>query len=448
MTGVRPVDGRLAELREEMDRLRLENQRLRAEIEELRDPRARLRGLVQHGASALRERLRHLRPRRPVPRSSRAAPPGYEAQRVRPRLAPVERRPRVLHFIGNFYLGGSSQIVVDLFERLGHLYEQEVVTRDLPAVPAYLGIPVHHEPEFRSARQVLRRIRSFRPDLLHVHYLGHHRTAYSEADWRWYHHVFQAAEHDGQRVLENVNIPVDPYVSDAVSTYVYVSDYVRAEFGRVGTRGVTVYPGSDLSRFSRAAPVPDDTLGMVYRLEGDKLDERAIDVFIAAVRRRPATRALIVGGGRFLEAYRRRVEQAGVADAFTFTGYVSYRDLPGWYERMSVFVAPVHRESFGQVSSFAMGMAIPVIGYGVGAIPEIVGDDALLAPAGDAERLAEIAAGLLDDRERRLRIGERNRRRAEARYSVEAMVESYRRLYRALCADEPARGSGAERCPA
>ena len=39
---------------------------------------------------------------------------------------------------------------------------------------------------------------------------------------------------------------------------------------------------------------------------------------------------------------------------------------------MAAFVAPVHSESFGHVSVFAMGMELPVAGYNVGALEEIL----------------------------------------------------------------------------
>jgi glycosyltransferase involved in cell wall biosynthesis len=106
--------------------------------------------------------------------------------------------------------------------------------------------------------------------------------------------------------------------------------------------------------------------------------------------------------------------------------------LPALYAQMSVFVAPVHTESFGQVTPFAMGMKLPVIGYDVGAIPEIVGDPSLVAPAGDSAKLGAIAAALLDDRARRIALGAANRTRAERLFSVEAMVASYEALYREL----------------
>ena len=341
-------------------------------------------------------------------------------------------RPRVLHAIANFYTGGSPRLIVDLVERLGDVYDQPTIVRDMPPEPHYVGLDLHAVPKIRSTRDAAALLRRLRPDLVHVHFLGHHRTAYSARDWSWYHRIFQAAERRGCAVLENVNIPVPPYFSHAVHRYVYVSDSVRRCFGTLSDDEVVIYPGSDLARFSRAgAPVPDDTAGMVYRLEGDKLTADAIDVFVALVRHRPATRVLVVGGGSLLEAYRGAVEKAGIADACTFTGYVSYERLPDYYRRMSVFVAPVHRESFGQVSVFAMAMAIPVVGYDVGALAEIVGDPELLAPARDAERLADIIASLLDDRERRQRIGAANRRRAEERFSVHAMIESFAGLYAA-----------------
>jgi glycosyltransferase involved in cell wall biosynthesis len=366
----------------------------------------------------------------------------YEPYAVRVPSAPPTTRPRVLHFIGNFHTGGSARLIVDLVEQLGHRFEQSVVVRSLPPRLAYTGIDLVHRERFGGARPVLSLLERLRPDLVHVHLLGHHQDAYGQQDWRWYHRVFEALEAYGRPVVENLNIPVEPYVSDAVRCYVHVSDHVRERFGRLDARNETIHPGSDLSFFSRRddEPIPDDVIGMVYRLQPDKLDEYSIEPFIEAVRRRPGTRALVVGGGQYLEAYRRRVSQAGVQDAFTFTGYVSYDELPRYMARMSVFVAPVHTESFGQVSPFAMGMGIPVVGYRVGALEEILGSDELLAPPGDAAGLARIALDLLDDRERRLRIGEANRRRAEERFSVESMARRYGELY-----DELLRSPGSRR---
>ncbi|MBW8769598.1 MAG: glycosyltransferase [Gemmatimonadetes bacterium] len=421
----------------EIDRLRLEAQRLRIELSEAKAREASLEHTLRRGARQIVDRAsatvrgiaRRVRGGH-VPANTAALPPPYV---VKPVPVSGTARPRVLHVIMNFYLGGSARLVVDLLEGLGHAYDQRVVSCDLPPAPAYTGFALTHHTAFTldAALDVLRRER---PDLLHVHYLGHHGDKYGARDWEWYRHWFAAAERLGIRAIENINIPTEPFVSDAVACYAHVSDYVREVFGRRDGRHVTIYPGSDLAMFAPApgAQPADDVLGMVYRLGRDKLNEQSIDPFIEAIRRRPGTRALIVGGGVLLDAHKGRVAAAGLEDAFTFTGYAAYETLPALYAQMSVFVAPVHTESFGQVTPFAMGMKLPVIGYDVGAIPEIVGDTSLIAPSGDSARLGAIAAALLDDRPRRLALGEANRARAERLFSVEAMVAAYEALYRKL----------------
>ena len=239
-------------------------------------------------------------------------------------------------------------------------------------------------------------------------------------------------------MIENLNIPVEPYVSPAVSRYVCVSDYVRTEFGADASPALTVHPGSDLETFSRDNPVVGDpasqVFGMAYRLEGDKLNEASIEPFITVTKRRPSAKAVIVGGGTLYERYRQRVDAAGMGRSFEFTGYVPYRDLPAHIGYMSVFVAPVHMESFGQVSVFAMGLGLPVVGYDVGGLPEILGGREMLAPPGDTGALSQLIIDLLEDESRRRAIGRANRERAVARFSTQAMVDKYERLYRDVLA--------------
>jgi glycosyltransferase involved in cell wall biosynthesis/ubiquinone/menaquinone biosynthesis C-methylase UbiE len=340
-----------------------------------------------------------------------------------PQALSPERR-RVLHAIANFMTGGSSRLVVDLIERLGARYEQAILTSFVPAPAAYVGARVTVLDQHASDSAFTALLAEFAPAFVHVHYWG-------DCDERWYRRVFNAAGIAQVPILENVNTPVAPLRAPAVKRYVYVSNYVKHRFGDASFQEEVIHPGSDFSLFS---PRTGDgaerhAIGMVYRLEPDKLDEQAIEPLIEVVRRRPQTHVIIVGGGTLLAPFRDRVHAAGLSANFEFTGYVPYTALPGIYERLAVFVAPVWQESFGQVSSFAMSMGVPVTGYDVGAIPEIVDDPTLVAPAGDRERLAEIITGLLADPQRRMAIAARQRQRAHAMYSVESMIERYAALY-------------------
>ena len=108
---------------------------------------------------------------------------------------------------------------------------------------------------------------------------------------------------------------------------------------------------------------------------------------------------------------------------------MAYEELPRLYAELAVFVAPVWQESFGQVTPFAMHMGIPVAGYDVGALPEVLGSHDLLAPPGDSGALANIIVDLLDDPAKRHAVGRFNRTRAAALFSVELMASRYRTLY-------------------
>jgi len=358
---------------------------------------------------------------RPSPEVDRRA--AGNAYVVRTPDAKLDNRPRVLHAIANVMTGGSSRLVVDLIEHMGDFYEQRVLTGFLPVPAAYDLLPVIEvrEPVPVAAMDAV--IASFRPDIIHVHYWG-------DIDEAWYASVFRAATLAKIPVIQNINTPVEPFPL-AGARNVFVSRYVHRVFGGSDPLAQVIYPGSDLSLFSRqdGEVVPDDCVGMVYRLDRDKLNEESIECFIEIVKRRPNTRALIIGGGHFLGAYRARVAEEHLNDSFEFTGDVRYLDLPGFYKRLSVFVAPVWNESFGQVAPFAMSMSIPVVGYNVGAIPEIIDDKSLVAPRGDTKGLAQIAIGLLDDRLRRLEIGRSNHARVQTLFSIEAMIAKYRSLY-------------------
>jgi glycosyltransferase involved in cell wall biosynthesis len=367
------------------------------------------------------------------------------ATTFRPYRARVSSRsgdsPRVLHVIGNFYTGGSPRLIVDLVEQLGERFTQSILTRDVSSPPAYSGVDLDVRPWLLHLEDALNAVSRTQPDLVHVHHIGTRFSRLGLGDWDWFATIFEALEQLDRPVIENINVPIAPYVNDAVSRYVFVSDYARERFSYPELPSGTIHPGSDVDMFSRGgADVPDDCVGMVYRLDGDKLDEHAIDVFVRVVRKRPGTRALVVGGGPLLSHYRAIVAAAGIEEAVDLPGYVAYEDLRTFYERMSVFIAPVHSESFGHVVPLAMSMGIPVAAYEVGALPEILDDASIFAPLGDAEALAEIVCDLLDDRNRRLALGAANRQRCVEKFSVEAMANRYADLYQELLvARDPAR---------
>ena len=340
---------------------------------------------------------------------------------------PLENnRKKVLHFIENFYTGGSSRLIIDIIEHYGHKYDNKIFTMAYHGEEEFLNVDVD-VINVENSDEVLRKIADYNPDIIHVHI------------WKgeWYHKVFDILDNVSEKtIIENINTPIAPIVRDYIKKFVFVSQYVVDEFYSVNDpRTEVIYPGSNFDMFTR--PLDDgylakDTIGMVYRLGYDKLNSKSIEVFIKTVQKRPNTKAIIVGGGPQYDCYVDKVKKAGVFDNFVFTGYVPYVDLPKWYEQFTIFVAPVWQESFGQVSPFAMSMGMPVSGYNIGALNEIIDNPNLLAAPEDSDALSDILVELLNDYNRCVEIGRSNQKRAHALFGVQKMVDDYFELYEEL----------------
>ncbi|TAL00899.1 MAG: glycosyltransferase [Rhodospirillaceae bacterium] len=344
---------------------------------------------------------------------------------------PAIKRPLVMHVIANVYVGGSTQLIIDLLENLADRYDQEVVTAALWRGGRHQGMVVHHMPAPLDVEALSALLARKKPSVVHIHYWG-------LTDEPWYRAALSAIEHIPCKVVENINTPIAPYIHERVDHYIYVSDYVRRHFGAGADRpekSSVIHPGIDLSRFDKPidAAKTADAIGMVYRLETDKLREDSIQLFIEIARRRPRTKIYIIGGGSLFHSYVEQTKAAGVRQNFHFTGYVPYGSLPDWYGKFAIFVAPVWQESFGQVTVFAMNKKLAVGGYKVGALPEILGYDDTFGI--DTVSAAQKIIALLDDPVRRQALGERNRTRAQVAFGVQAMTARYGEIYDRLLAE-------------
>ena len=98
-------------------------------------------------------------------------------------------------------------------------------------------------------------------------------------------------------------------------------------------------------------------------------------------------------------ALRRAVHQSRVSDVVRFLGFVKREELKVFYQGAEVFVFPSLYEGFGLPPLEAMALGTPVVTSGVSALPEVVGDAAMIVKP---ENVFDIARGvrevLLDDR--------------------------------------------------
>jgi glycosyltransferase involved in cell wall biosynthesis len=164
---------------------------------------------------------------------------------------------------------------------------------------------------------------------------------------------------------------------------------------------------------------------------------KGVDVLIRALAKLRARgvhfRACLVSGGPLFGAHKRLVEQLGLADVTTLTGWVA--DSYSYLRHADVFALPSLQEGSGSVSLLeALQAGAAVVASNIDGIPEDVsdGDSALLVAPGDVDALSQALGLILSDEELRRRL----RRRASAvfadKFSPEAFCKALGETYAEL----------------
>ena len=132
------------------------------------------------------------------------------------------------------------------------------------------------------------------------------------------------------------------------------------------------------------------------------------------------------------------IDQLGIAEHVSFVNGVSDSELVEVMGSAELACVPSLYEGFSLPTAELMACATPLVASRAGAIPEVVGPDgecADLVPPGDPEILGATIAALLDDPERRERMGKAARARAEERFSWQAFAEKTAAAYARVIAE-------------
>ncbi len=144
-------------------------------------------------------------------------------------------------------------------------------------------------------------------------------------------------------------------------------------------------------------------------------------------------------GGRTL----RLVDSLSIRDGVRFLSGLSDDELAELVGSAQVACVPSLYEGFSLPTVEAMACGTPLVVSRAGALPEVVGEDgrcADLVTPGDVGELAAALSDLMDDPDRRRRMGIASRRRAVERFSWRAVAEATAATYASAIED------GAGRC--
>ena len=108
--------------------------------------------------------------------------------------------------------------------------------------------------------------------------------------------------------------------------------------------------------------------------------------------------------GEFRKETLRAIRELGLSSDVVFTEYVAEEDLPAYYSGAQCFILPSLYEGFGFPPLEAMACGCPVIVSNVAALPEVVGNAALLINPNDTSSLASALRAILTDKDLKQRL--------------------------------------------
>jgi glycosyltransferase involved in cell wall biosynthesis len=203
-------------------------------------------------------------------------------------------------------------------------------------------------------------------------------------------------------------------------------------------REVVVIPnGVDLQRFTPTGDnlrqqwglFPDTpAFGVVAGLRPEKNLFRFLRVAQRVIRALPHARAFLVGDGELRQPLQDFTAQLGISPQVVFTG--ALQEIPAVWRSLDVAVLTSDTEVLPMTLIEAAACAVPAVSTDVGAVRDVVldGETGFIVPVENEDALAESIRYLLQHPEKRLAMGTRARKHAEAHFDLHQMVERYAQI--------------------
>jgi glycosyltransferase involved in cell wall biosynthesis len=169
-----------------------------------------------------------------------------------------------------------------------------------------------------------------------------------------------------------------------------------------------------------------------------------VDLFVRAAARVAATRRgevqfVAIGSGDETSSLMALAQELGIADEVLFTGRVTDADLRRYLATADVGVSPDPKNGFNEFCTMNktleyMAMGLPVVAFDLEETRVSAGDAAVYATPNDTDELALRILELLDDENRRARMGRTGRDRVTGplswAVSADSLVAAYQRSLR------------------
>lgn len=315
------------------------------------------------------------------------------------------------------FLGGIEHRVHHICKRLSKKHEMIVLTSQLEGTSSeemmdgyrvvrlpskYIDI---YNPPYVSTKGLKEALDGLGPDLVDFHYRW--APDYNKLARGWsgrkvftFHNTFG----EGVGITRLPSLINDQMLKRHLKRFpkvICVSEFVRKDLEDRGfdhSRLVAIPNGIEIP--CAAPPKEDDFILFMGRLVNTKGLEHLLGAMSQV-----DTKLVICGGGPLQPRLQRIIQKNGLQGKVRLTGRVCEEDKCELLASCKLFVMPSIFESYGIAVAEAMSYGKAIVATNVGGLPEVVQDGGLLCRPKDPKDLAEKINVLLEDDERRRRMG-------------------------------------------
>ena len=373
----------------------------------------------------------------------------------------LDNRPLVLHVMYRFDTGGLENGIVNLINHMpAHAYRHAVLA--LTEVTDFSRRIQRDDVEFIALRKppghgiwqyakLFKLFRQLRPAILHSRNLA--ALEVQAPAWAAGVPVRIHGEHgrdigdlDGSDVtyqrMRRVYKPfVHHYLALSRDLENYLVDKVKVRQAQI----TQVYNGVDTRNFSPSINGPEPIagcpfdaachwlIGTVGRMHPVKDQVMLAQAFVQALTLAPQLRArlrlVMVGEGPLRAQCLAVLAAAGLADLAWLPG--ERHDIADIMRGLHAFALPSLAEGISNTILEAMASGLPVLATAVGGNADLVlhGQTGVIVPAADPAAMAREIVLLASNPQQARATGEAGRRRVEATFSMQAMVNTYQHIY-------------------
>jgi glycosyltransferase involved in cell wall biosynthesis len=371
---------------------------------------------------------------------------------------------RVLELLTATTLGGGPRQVFDLVRHLpGEEFRVSVAgprdaqfAADLRTVGVELSsVDVDSLRAFPLTLQRVRRlVQDTRADVVHTHGKGaglYGRLAANQAGVPSV-HTFHGIHYESySRAGRALYLALERWLARLTHTVINVSASQDREALKLGValpgRSAIIVNGIDVGELAARPPAdrmelgldPDaEVIGCVARFDPVKKHDVLVEALATVKKRHPKAVLLLAGDGPEKERIRQRASELDVHVEFR-PGAIAWSKNA--YASCSLYVTSSSKEGLPLAPLEAMASNLAVVATDVPGHQDVVERNTtglLVSPAGGAQALATAIESLLDDPERRRRMGQAGRARVLREFTLESMVDNTAAVYRAAAASRRA----------